>query len=157
MHGPAECRGNQLLLALQNNSTTELSRFLEIYNKEPKAIGAHSELEILQLFQKAGIPESEWPLITAAYNAELESGELLKKSGDYSKSLGVKYSATVRIDGEIVGIRDSMEWKQLKHGIDGSIESWVNYILSIQSRSQERPQDGPEVHPSPGNSKKEGL
>lgn len=135
MHGPAECRGNQLLLALEANSPASLLPFLEQYNKDSGKIGTHSDIEILQILQTARVPEDMWEKIIKSYQEELKSGHMLERSGVYTKSLGVRFSATVRINGEIVGIRDSGEWKELKHGIDGSVESWVDYILSFQHQS----------------------
>lgn len=129
-HGESECRGNQLELSIQSAVPSKLFDFLAIYNRKMDEIGHESDDRLMALLHDAGLLDGEAGSVIAAYQDELDSGTLLRASAEHASSLGVKYSATIRIDDEIVGIRDGGRWKEMRHGIDGSAESWKSYIAS---------------------------
>jgi hypothetical protein len=133
-HGELECNGNKLELALQDTMgmSFEILKFLHAYNSNFEQIGVVPSAHLDQSLAAAGVSEKQKQAVLDLY--ETQGDVLLQASGNYTRSIGVRYSCTVRINGEVVGIRDNNQWKELKHNIDGSPESWAKYVQSLSAQ-----------------------
>lgn len=130
-HGSAECDGNRLLLALQKYAPeVKILDFTKLFNANPTLIGGTLSPSVIAMLDAVGVKGTKLQSIQRSYETA-ESETLLLESGDYTKSLGVKFSATVRVNDQIIAIRDSDTWKSLTDGLSDSKSSWTNYFKHI--------------------------
>ncbi|ORY81982.1 hypothetical protein BCR37DRAFT_28398 [Protomyces lactucae-debilis] len=132
-HGELECNGNKIELAVEAvmGMSFNILNFTDLYNRNFEQIGVVPLKHLDDCLSAAGLTTAQKAAVIQTYEAK--GDELMQKSGKYTQSLGVRYSCTVRINGEIVGIRDNNAWKELKHGIDGSPESWSKFVNKVSN------------------------
>ncbi|KAF8251617.1 hypothetical protein K440DRAFT_511176, partial [Wilcoxina mikolae CBS 423.85] len=124
-HGPSECLGNMLHLCAASLTTPTLDylpfskTLLEDYEKVTDQEFVKSAAE------KAGIDFEE--LNKKVSDIGPGGGmDLLLKSVERSEEAGVKRSATIRVEGEVVCVRDDEMWKECKYG--DTVEDLVRVV-----------------------------
>lgn len=128
MHGESECLGNRLLLSVESLSSADILDFVVKYNQDPKM----SLDSVKGLLSTLNASDGEINDVMDLYESD-DSKELLSRSAAYTKSLSITKSATVRVNGRIIAIRDSDSWAYL-NGVDSTEESWVRYLHDLSTK-----------------------
>ena len=124
-HGPQECNGNRLLLSIQHLKTVNILDFVVQYNQNP----GMSIDDVKEILADLGASEDRIAEMIDFYESD-KSQDLLDRSGEYSRSLGIQYSATVRVNSKIIAIRDGNKWRYLD-GVNETKESWIKYLSGL--------------------------
>ena len=124
-HGLPECNGNRLLLSIQHFQVVNILDFVVSYNKDP----GMSMDEVKVLLSEMGASKEKIDEVMDFYDSD-KSQDLLDRSGEYSRSLGIQYSATVRVNSKIIAIRDGNKWRYLD-GVNETKESWIKYLSGL--------------------------
>ncbi len=113
----------------------QIPRFVTCLNTDPPQIGVgtnHTKFCATSSEQENLSPELyDSAFLPCARSAASE--RMMKRSGEYSNSLGIKVSCTVRVNGKVIAVRDGGLWRDLdmENGIDGTVEGFVSYLDAL--------------------------
>lgn len=141
-HGPLECDGNRLLLSVQYAAPLHGVDFLATYisTGDLYELGTYPSSDLDRAFKdpRSGpLTAAQRRLALATFTNddrpsdgdETVSEWLLRKSADRARALGVQYSATVAVDGEIIAVRDDGAWKANEAtGLGDDPQVWIDYL-----------------------------
>lgn len=124
-HGVLECQGNEIELCIQETSSTPLLKFVKWYNMVPEQIGNLTTLP--DTLTKFGFSHDEQGEIVKCVKDKGPS--LLRDSSALARSLNITTSATIRINGNVEGVRDGGAWTYLNPNLDdGSDRAWIQFL-----------------------------
>jgi hypothetical protein len=134
-HGPSECLGNMLHLCAAKLTAPSLD-YLPFSRALLEEYGKVTDQDFIKsAAEKAGIDFDE--LNRCVSNIGPGGGmDLLVTSVERTEEAGVKKSCTVRVEGEVVCVRDDGQWKDCPHG--SGVKDLVRLVKEAHQRGTEK-------------------
>ncbi len=126
-HGPTECLGNTILLCAQSLYPTQPVVSLGFANC---LVSSYQQIPERSLVESCALEHGvDFKDLNECISDDARGDQMLRQSVNWSKSEGVVYSCTVRVEGKTWCVRDGGVWKDCEGG--SKVEDLVGRIEEL--------------------------